>query len=121
MPKSPQMAPLDVEEQQLYSELLLDGCAPHPISKGNPGHPAGSRSFGHDPEFMPIGEDKNGTALSSPQWTGSPYCQGLHYCGVHTNLPVDLPLHFLLSNEQDPEILELLVPHLLKPFSLNVV
>ena len=34
MPKPPQLAPLDVEEQQLYSELLLGDRAPHPISKG---------------------------------------------------------------------------------------
>ncbi|MEQ2308739.1 hypothetical protein AMECASPLE_031297 [Ameca splendens] len=62
MPEPPQLAPLDVEEQQLYSEPLPDGRAPHPISKGVPGHPTeeahfsrlypGSRSFGHDPKFM---------------------------------------------------------------------
>ncbi|MEQ2242659.1 hypothetical protein ILYODFUR_038290 [Ilyodon furcidens] len=91
MPEPPQLAPLDVEEQQLYSELLLDGRAPHPISKGVLSHPTeetnfsrlypGSRSFGHDPKFMAIGEDRNidrksraslfGSALSSPQRTGT--------------------------------------------------
>lgn len=30
---------LDVEEQQLYSELLLGDQAPHPVSKGAPSHP----------------------------------------------------------------------------------
>ncbi|KAK5605584.1 hypothetical protein CRENBAI_009770 [Crenichthys baileyi] len=59
------MAPLDVEEQRLYAEPLPDGRAPHPISKGVPGHPTeeahfsrlypGSRSLGHDPRFMAIG------------------------------------------------------------------
>ncbi|KAK5611597.1 hypothetical protein CRENBAI_014380 [Crenichthys baileyi] len=57
----------DVEEQRLYSEPLPDGRAPHPISKGVPGHPTeeahfsrlypGSRSFGHDPKFMAIGRN----------------------------------------------------------------
>ncbi|MEQ2293284.1 hypothetical protein AMECASPLE_031738 [Ameca splendens] len=65
----PQLASLDVEEQRLYSELSLDGRAPHPISKGVPGHPTeeahfsrlyqGSRPFGHDPKFMAIGEGRN--------------------------------------------------------------
>ncbi|MED6280610.1 hypothetical protein CHARACLAT_012500 [Characodon lateralis] len=69
MPEPPQLAPLDVEERRLYSELLLDGRAPHPISKGVPGHPAeeahfsrlypGSCSFSHDPKFMAIGEGRN--------------------------------------------------------------
>ncbi|MEQ2295371.1 hypothetical protein AMECASPLE_013628 [Ameca splendens] len=69
MPEPCQLPPLDVEEQQLYSELLLDGRAPHPISKGEPSHPTeeahfsrlypGSRSFGHDPKFMAIGEGRN--------------------------------------------------------------
>ena len=62
-------APLDVEEQRLYSELLPGDRAPHPISKGAPRHPAeethfgrlypGSYSFGHDPKFMTIGEGRN--------------------------------------------------------------
>ncbi|TWW77457.1 hypothetical protein D4764_12G0008470 [Takifugu flavidus] len=33
MPKPPHLAPLKVEEQRLYSELLPDGRASHPISK----------------------------------------------------------------------------------------
>ncbi|MEQ2209845.1 hypothetical protein XENOCAPTIV_004760 [Xenoophorus captivus] len=46
------------------SQHLPDGQAPHPISKGVPGHPTeeahfsrlypGCRSFGHDPKFMAI-------------------------------------------------------------------
>ncbi|MEQ2281271.1 hypothetical protein AMECASPLE_028542 [Ameca splendens] len=68
-PKPLSLAPLDVEEQKLYSELLPEGRAPHPISKGVPGHPTkeahfsrlypGSRFFGHDPKFMAIGEGRN--------------------------------------------------------------
>ena len=39
MPEPPYLAPLDAEEQQLYSELLpVDGVA-YPMSKGGPGHP----------------------------------------------------------------------------------
>ncbi|MED6271057.1 hypothetical protein CHARACLAT_016371 [Characodon lateralis] len=69
MLESPQLAPLNVEEQQLYSEPLPDGRAPQPISKGVPGHPMeeahfsrlypGSCSFGHDPKFTAIGEGRN--------------------------------------------------------------
>ena len=69
MPKPPQLTPLDVEEQRLYSELLPGDRAPHPISKGAPRHPAEethfsclyprSCSFGHDPKFMTIGEGRN--------------------------------------------------------------
>ncbi|MEQ2283875.1 hypothetical protein AMECASPLE_016019 [Ameca splendens] len=40
MPEPPQLTPLNVEEQRLYSELLPDSRAPDPISKGVPGHPA---------------------------------------------------------------------------------
>ena len=40
MPKPPQLAPLDVEEQRLYSELHPGDRAPHSISKGEPRHPA---------------------------------------------------------------------------------
>ncbi|MEQ2163244.1 hypothetical protein GOODEAATRI_028202 [Goodea atripinnis] len=69
MPEPPQLAPLDVEEGRLYSELLPDGRAPHPITKGVPSHPTeeahfsrlypGSRSFVHGPKFMAIGEGRN--------------------------------------------------------------
>ena len=69
MPEPPQLAPLDVEEQQLYSELLPVDRAPHPISKVAPCHPAeethfgclylGSYSFGHDSKIMTIGEGRN--------------------------------------------------------------
>ncbi|KAK3570874.1 hypothetical protein QTP86_029388, partial [Hemibagrus guttatus] len=65
MPEPPQLSPFDVEEQQLYSELLPGDRAPYPISKGAPRHPTdeahfgrlypGSYPFGHDPELMTIG------------------------------------------------------------------
>ncbi|MEQ2218602.1 hypothetical protein XENOCAPTIV_005546 [Xenoophorus captivus] len=55
--------------KRLYSEILSDGRAAHPTSKGVPGNPAeeahfsceylGSRSFSHDSKFMPIGEGRN--------------------------------------------------------------
>ncbi|MED6271419.1 hypothetical protein CHARACLAT_019975 [Characodon lateralis] len=55
MPEPPQLAPLDVEEQRLYSEPLLDGRAPHPTEEAHFSHLyPGSRSFGHDPKFMAI-------------------------------------------------------------------
>ena len=67
--RNTQLAPLDAEEQRLYSELLPGDRAPQPISKGAPCHPAeetdfsrlypGSYSFGHDPKFMAIGEGRN--------------------------------------------------------------
>ena len=44
MPEPPQLAPLDVEEQRLYSELLPSDRAPHPISKGRP-PPCAGNSF----------------------------------------------------------------------------
>ncbi|KAF7221370.1 caskin-1-like [Nothobranchius furzeri] len=59
MPEPPQLAPLDEEEDR----------ASHPISKGEPSHSAEkthfsslcpqSRSFGHYPKLMPIGEGRN--------------------------------------------------------------
>ena len=45
MPEPPQLAPLDVEKQRLYSELLPGDRGPHP--------------FGHGPKFMAIGEGRN--------------------------------------------------------------
>ncbi|KAJ8395912.1 hypothetical protein AAFF_G00027950 [Aldrovandia affinis] len=64
MPEPPHLAPLDAEEQRLYSEPLPDDRAPHPISKGEPRHPAEethfsrlysrSRSFGHYPQLVTI-------------------------------------------------------------------
>ena len=69
MPEPPQLAPLDVEAQGLYSELLPGDRAPHPISKEVPCHPEeephfshfypGSYSFGHDSKFIAIGEGRN--------------------------------------------------------------
>ncbi|KAK3555190.1 hypothetical protein QTP86_010028 [Hemibagrus guttatus] len=69
MPKPPQLPPFNVEEQRLYSELLLGDIAPYAISKGAPCHPTeeahfgclypGSYPFSHDPELMTIGESRN--------------------------------------------------------------
>ena len=69
MPEPPQLTPLDMEEQRLYSESLPDVRAPHPISKAEPSHPAEEthfgrlyprpHSFGHYPELMTIGEGWN--------------------------------------------------------------
>ncbi|MED6270604.1 hypothetical protein CHARACLAT_012099 [Characodon lateralis] len=100
--------------------------APHPISKGVPGQPTeeahfhrlypGSRSFGHDPKFMAIGEGRNVdrpvnrelrfSAQLSLHHNGP--AQRPHYCGSRTDPSVDLPLHSSLTHEQDPEILKLL-------------
>ncbi|MEQ2294357.1 hypothetical protein AMECASPLE_003072 [Ameca splendens] len=108
MPKPPQLTPLDVEEQQLYSELLPDGRAPHPISKGVHGHPTEeanfsrfyleSHSLGHDTKFMPIAEGRNVdrqvnrelhfSAQLSLHHNGP--AQRPHYCGSRTNPSVDL-------------------------------
>ena len=46
MPKSPQLAPLNVEEQRLYSKLPPGDRAPNPIPKGVPSHPAKEAHFG---------------------------------------------------------------------------
>ena len=69
MPEPPQLAPLNMKEQRLYSESLPDVRAPHPISKAEPGHPAEethfsclysrSRSFGHYPKAVTVGEEWN--------------------------------------------------------------
>ncbi|MEQ2312358.1 Ras- protein Rab-13 [Ameca splendens] len=45
MPEPPQLGPLNVEEQRLYSKPLPDGRAPHPICKGVPGHPMEEAHF----------------------------------------------------------------------------
>ncbi|MEQ2190311.1 hypothetical protein GOODEAATRI_034443 [Goodea atripinnis] len=126
MPESTQLAPLDVEEQRLYSEPLQDSRAPHPISKGASGHPTeeahfsrlypGSNSFGHDPKFMAIGEGGNVDQLVNHELRFSAQlslhhngpAQYPHYCGSRTDPSVDFPLHSSITREQDPEILELL-------------
>ncbi len=69
MPEPPQLTPLDVEDQRLYSELLPSDRAPHPISKEcsatlrrkliSAGLYPGSCPFGHDPQLMTIGESRN--------------------------------------------------------------
>ena len=43
MPEPPHLAPLNAEEQRFYSEPLPDS---HPISKGEPSHPAEETHFG---------------------------------------------------------------------------
>ncbi|KAK3517299.1 hypothetical protein QTP70_002944 [Hemibagrus guttatus] len=61
MPEPPQLPPFDVEEQRLYSELLLGDRAPYPISKGAPRHPAEEAHFGHlYPGSYPFGKVKVG-------------------------------------------------------------
>ncbi|XP_062311935.1 uncharacterized protein LOC134016604 [Osmerus eperlanus] len=126
MPEPPQLAPLDAEEQRFYSEPLPDDRASHPISKGEPGHPAEkthfgrlysrSRSFGHYPQFVTIGEGRNVDRLVNRELRLSTQLllhhngpmQSPHHCGRRTDPPVDLALHPSLTREQDPEILELL-------------
>ena len=46
MPEPSHLPPLDAEEQTLYSEPLPDDRASHPISKGEPRHPAEEAHFG---------------------------------------------------------------------------
>lgn len=48
-----------MKEQQLYSELLPDGRASHPISKGKPSHPTEETHFSRDLVLMTIGEGRN--------------------------------------------------------------
>ncbi|XP_048014247.1 chymotrypsin-like protease CTRL-1 isoform X2 [Megalobrama amblycephala] len=100
MPEPPQLTPLNVEEQRLYSELLPSDRAPHPISKGAPSHPAeeahfdrlypGSCSFSHDPKLIVCGRaplsnrivgGEDATAGSWP-WQVSIHVYGTrHNCG----------------------------------------
>uniref|UniRef100_A0A3B5L6N0 ubiquitinyl hydrolase 1 n=1 Tax=Xiphophorus couchianus TaxID=32473 RepID=A0A3B5L6N0_9TELE len=53
MPGPPQLAPLNVKEQWLYSESLLDDQASHPISKGEPRHPTEKTHFALSPQLAP--------------------------------------------------------------------
>ena len=46
MLEPPQLVPLNMEEQWLYSEPLLDVQAPHPISKAELSHPGKEAQFG---------------------------------------------------------------------------
>lgn len=39
IPEPPRLVPLNVEEQRLFSELLLGDRAPHPVPNGAPSHP----------------------------------------------------------------------------------
>ncbi|MEQ2301202.1 hypothetical protein AMECASPLE_033508 [Ameca splendens] len=85
---------------------------------GVSGHPAeeahfsclspGSRSFGHDPKFMRIGEGRNVHLLAQLSLHHNGVEQHPDYCGSHTALSVNLPLHSPLTHEQDPKIPELL-------------
>ncbi|KAK0145384.1 hypothetical protein N1851_015733 [Merluccius polli] len=99
MPEPPHLAPLNAEEWRVYSELLPDDRASHPISKGEPSHPAEEAHFGRlHPRScsFSLHLHHNGS-VQSP-----------HYCRCRTDPPVDLPLHPPLTREQDPEVLELL-------------
>ncbi|MEQ2244191.1 hypothetical protein ILYODFUR_014606 [Ilyodon furcidens] len=70
MPETPQLTPLDVEKQKLYSKLLTNSLtlslrecpATLPRKLISAACILGYRSFGHDSRFMPIGE---GLALCS--------------------------------------------------------
>uniref|UniRef100_A0A3P8Z497 Globin domain-containing protein n=1 Tax=Esox lucius TaxID=8010 RepID=A0A3P8Z497_ESOLU len=94
MPKPPQLTPLDVEEQRLYSDLLPGDRASHPISKGSPSHPAekahfgrlysGSCPFGHDPKLMTIGESRGEDHYSNRCLVVYPWTQ--RYFGKFGNL-----------------------------------
>ena len=126
MPKPPQLAPLDVEEQRLYSELLPGDRAPHPISKGVPHHPAeethfgrlyqGSYSFSHDLKFMTIGEgrnvdwlvDRDFCLLAQLSLHHNRPIQQPHSCSCCTDPLVNLVLHRSLTREQNSKILKLL-------------
>ncbi|KAF7653624.1 hypothetical protein LDENG_00080760, partial [Lucifuga dentata] len=69
VPEPPQLTPFDAEEQRLYSESLPDVQASHPVPESEPRHPMEephfrrlyprSCPFGHYPEIMTIGEDRN--------------------------------------------------------------
>ncbi|MEQ2246181.1 hypothetical protein ILYODFUR_035603 [Ilyodon furcidens] len=125
MPDPPQLTPLNVKQQRLCSEILPDGRAPHPISKGVPGLPVEdahfsplwpeSRSFNHDTKFMAIGEGRNidrpvNRELCVSAWLSFHHNSSVHrphYCRGCTDPSVDLPLLLPLTREQDPEILEL--------------
>uniref|UniRef100_A0A8C6KI56 Ig-like domain-containing protein n=1 Tax=Nothobranchius furzeri TaxID=105023 RepID=A0A8C6KI56_NOTFU len=126
MPKPPQLTPFDPEEQRFYSESLPNVRAPHPISKAEPGHPTEethfgrlyprSRSFGHYPKLMTIGEDwdvdrpvnREPGFLAQLPLHHDRSAQRPHHCRRRTNPPVDLPIPPTLTREQDPEILKLL-------------
>lgn len=66
MPKPPQMAPFDTEEQWLHSELPLNVRAHHSIFEAEPSHPT-----------EPFGS-------ASPWWT--------QYCWRHSKPPVHITL-----------------------------
>lgn len=45
LPKQPHLASFYMQEQWLYSEILLDVLTPHPISMSKPSHPKGKTNF----------------------------------------------------------------------------
>lgn len=47
IPKSPQLAPFDLDQHQLYSKLFPCHGAPHPIFKEVPHQPVEETHFGH--------------------------------------------------------------------------
>ena len=112
MPEPSQPAPLDEEEQRLYSELLPGERAPHPICKGAPCHPAeethfgclypGSFSFSHDPKFMTIG------AKSTHFTTTDRYNDCITAAAAPICLSISCSILPSLTLEQDPKILKLL-------------
>ncbi|MEQ2297648.1 hypothetical protein AMECASPLE_036706 [Ameca splendens] len=102
MPEPPQLAPLDVEEQRVYSELLLDGRAPHPISKGVPGHPTeeahfsrlypGSRSCSHDPK------ETEWPLIKVPQGLLTPGAPPIGYHKGYSLLPSPCPQKYMWTD-----------------------
>ncbi len=122
MSKPPQLAPFDMKEQWLYSELPLDVWAPYPISKAEPSHPAEethftllclqSHSFSHYPKLMTIGEGWSEDRLVN-QKLCPPAQRPVHHYGPVQRMHFfwccnNLPVNLTLTREQDPKILELL-------------
>lgn len=71
MPEQPQLVHLNVEKQRLYSELLPDDPASHPVPQGEPGHPAKETHFGClYPQHYSFINDPIGSVPAS-----SPICQ----------------------------------------------
>ena len=78
MTKPPQLAPLDAEEQRLYSEFPPDGRDPHTISKAELRHPPKethfsrlyprSCSFAHYPNLVTMGEGSRWTSKWTRIW-----------------------------------------------------
>lgn len=115
MPEPPQLPPLNVEDQRFYRTTapptislrwspatlrrkLFSRLHPQSHSHSSP-QAVRDRRWGWEQRLT--GQKRVllfDSALSSPQQT-SP-----HYCRCCTNPPVNLPLHFSITSEQDPEI-----------------